>query len=625
MDSLIILLVVLFLGALICGVVLPIVAIVQTRNARREFRERIARLEAIVSAPGESTSGARVAQQAEPPPPAVEKQTVAPVETPTPVLPVPERPAVAFPRATGQTEHLESVIGRRWLGWAAVVLILFALAFFLKYAFDNRWIGELGRVTIGIAAGAGFSIAGLHYHRRGWRVFSQILAAGGIMLLYLSAYGAFGFYHLIDQKAAFPFLAVLVAEAAALAYFYNAPAIAMMALVGGFLAPILLRTDRDQYRALFSYLSALDFGAMALLKHWHGLSSLAYAGTQFLFWLWYDANYHPQKRTAVMVFQSAVFLIFFGAHLARQLIARHIASIEDLGLLFANPFVFFATSYHLLDHDHHDWMGVFAIVLALVYAGAARVMLSRRPDSRVQLLLTIATALTFVTLAVPIQLRSNWITIAWAVEALLMVWVGFEVRTEKLRRLGVVVLGMSLFKMVFWDTPLQGRPLFSPVFNRYFLSSLAVVLGVFGASWLCQKFRGRGSKDRTGFVIAMVGIVALWFVLTVETHTYFQSHRSAVREPEAARHLWWLGRMAVSVLWSAYAAVLATIGFVRRVAEIRWVALVLFAVTILKVVFLDMAELDQFYRITAFLVLGVILLAVAWRYQKAFLAKEPSK
>jgi uncharacterized membrane protein len=56
---------------------------------------------------------------------------------------------------------------------------------------------------------------------------------------------------------------------------YDAPAIAIMALIGGFLNPILLRSDRDQYRALFGYIAALDLGALALLKHWQSTPSLS--------------------------------------------------------------------------------------------------------------------------------------------------------------------------------------------------------------------------------------------------------------------------------------------------------------------------------------------------------------
>ena len=115
------------------------------------------------------------------------------------------------------------------------------------------------------------------------------------MLLYLSVYAAFGYYHLVGQKTAFVFLLILIAETAALALMYNAPAIAIMALIGGFLNPVLLSSDRDQYQSFFAYLVVLDVGALALLKHWRGLSSVAYFGTQILFWLWYNENYHTKN------------------------------------------------------------------------------------------------------------------------------------------------------------------------------------------------------------------------------------------------------------------------------------------------------------------------------------------
>jgi uncharacterized membrane protein len=672
MDSIFVMFALIFMAALFCGIVLPIIAIVENRRTRSEFGKRINRLETLIQSPGGAVPLTHPAEEAaeevavrreepvehrvaptpvipsasplEPPPPlraiAPQPPPSAPVPAPPPEIAVepptaaeavpPQAPhispspAFSFPRIPSlEGEELETVIGRRLLGWAAIVLILFGVSFFLKYAFENRWIGELGRVAIGVAAGVALSIAGLRYHRRDWRVFSQMLAAGGIMLLYLSTYGAFGFYHLIDQSAAFPFLVALVVEAAALAQLYNAPAIAMMALIGGFAVPILLRSDRDQYRVLFGYLTALDFGALALVRHWKGLNSIAYCGTHILFWIWYDSNYHPQKRLAVLVFQSAIFVLFLGAHLARQLFGQQRASIEDLALLCVNPFVFYATSYQLLDQDHHEWMGALAIVLAALYAGASRVMLWKRREQSNQLLLTIATALTFVTLAVPVQLRSNWITLAWAIEALLITRVAFEVDSIKLRVIGLAVLGLSLWRMVFWDTNLQDRVAFAPVLNRYFLSSISVALAVFATAQLFRKFVRE--KTRDAFALAMIGVASVWFVLTVETYTYFQAQANATRSSDAISHLLWLSRMSVSVLWSLYAAVLATVGLVRRSAGIRWAALGLFFVTMVKVVLVDMAELRQLYRITAFLVLGLVSLAVAWGYQRVFHVKEPSK
>jgi len=610
MDLIVLIFALLLLAALLSAIVLPIVALVITVNTRR----RLAQLEAALAGRPVVTEPQPQPEQVTPPPP-IAPGPPPPQPTPTP----PPSPAPAL-----NAYQLESMIGRRWVGWVAVLLILFATAFFLKYAFDNRWIGELGRVTVGIAFGLAMTLAGFRYHQRRWRIFSQILTGGGIVLLYLSTYAAFGYYHLVGQKTAFGFLAILIAEAAALSLVYNAPAIAIMALIGGLLTPVLLHSDRDQYRQFFTYLVVLDAGALALLKHWRGLSSIAYFGTQLLFWLWYDENYHHQKRGAVLVFQTAIFLLFLLTHLARELIRRETATLEDALLLLVNPFVFYATAYHLLNPTHHDWMGAFAIGMALLYAGIAKILLSRGLKSRREILLLIAVALTFVTIAIPIQLRSNWITIAWAVEGVAILWAGLEIQSVRLRAHAFVLFGLAFFKFLLWDTPYGHRPAFIPVFNRYFLSSLAVIGCYVAAVYLFERASQRKLVDArvTKLVIALCAALAFWLLISIETHTYFTGRAFAEKTSADAAHQRWLGQMALSVLWATYAAALAAFGFVRRVAVVRWASLALFALTVVKAVLVDIAQLQQFYRIIVFFVLGVLLLLVAWGYHRAFHSRE---
>jgi uncharacterized membrane protein len=508
-----------------------------------------------------------------------------------------------------------------------VLLILFATGFFLKYAFDNRWIGEVGRVAIGIFAGAFMTSLGNRYFRRGWRIFSQILTGGGVVLLYLSTYAAFGYYHLIPQKAAFVFVAILIAEATALALLYEAPAIAIMALIGGFITPVLLHSDRDQHLSLFGYIVALDIGALALLKHWRGLRTIAFFGSHILFWLWYDEHYHEQRLAAVLTFEIAVFVIFLAAHLIARLLRRiNLVDTEDLWLLGVNPFVFFVTTYHLLNPLYHDWMGVFAIVMALVFAGSAKLLIDRAAWNRLELLALIGIALTLVTLAIPIQLRSNWITIAWSFEALMMLWAGIETRTLRLRISAGVLFGLALIKLILWDTPYGNRGAFIPVFNRYFLSSLAVVGCLFGAAALYQKLGKQKNISAAWFkvVLLLAAVVSLWLVCSIETQTFFVARALAQRMPEDVFHQHWLGQMALSVVWAIYAAVLAAIGFIRRSSATRWASLSLFALTVVKAMLIDMARLQQLYRIIVFFVLGVLLLLVTWGYHKAFQARESS-
>ncbi len=627
MDQLIILIVALFLIAVVLAAfVLPLVSIILSARARNrvaELTSRVKQLEALMaSQPRETPTTEAPKPEPTPPPPSEPPPPPTPEPIPPPVYTPP--PVATYTRTSGE---IESMIGRRWIGWIAVSLLLFATAFFLKYAFDNRWIGELGRVAIGIAFGCGMCLAGFRYYQRGWRNFSQILTGGGIVLLYLSNYAAFGYYHLVGQKMAFAYLLVLVAEAAVLALVYNAPAIAIMALIGGFLTPMLLHSDRDQYRSFFTYLIALDAGALALLKHWRGLSSVAYAGTQLLFWMWYNENYHHQKRAAVLVFQTALFLLFLLAHLGRELIRRESATAEDLALLLINPFVFFATAYHLLNPTYHDWMGVFAIVMALLYAGAAKILLMRSVGTRREVLPLIAVALAFVSIAIPIQLRSNWITIGWAVEGVAILWAGLEIRSSRLRAHALTLLGLALGKLLFWDTPYAFRPLFIPIFNRYFLSSLLVIACLAGGAFLYQRTtKLTVSEARAArLTLMLAAAVALWFVMSIETHTFFDARAASQRTAADAEHERWLGQMALSVLWAAYAATLAAAGFIRRSASLRWASLALFALTVIKAMLIDIAQLQQLYRIVVFFVLGVLLLLVAWAYHKAFHFQESTK
>ncbi|MGZ5481968.1 MAG: DUF2339 domain-containing protein [Pyrinomonadaceae bacterium] len=674
-DDLLGLVIVLFVLALLAVmVVLPIISLIVSVRTRNKLNQTISRLESLPSSSGATTPKSlqdvvqqltvRVARleaettiSASPPRPADERPTETvtpppptPAQLPTPTAqappPIAPPPASYAPASTARTIHaadVESIIGRRWLGWAAIALILFAAAFFLKYAFDNRWIGELGRVAIGVAAGITLTALGYRYHKRRWRVFSQILTAGGIVLLYLSAYASFAFYQLAPQRAAFVYMTILIAEAAGLALLYRAPAIAVMALLGGFLTPVLLHSDRDQHQTLFAYIFALDVATLVFLKRWWGMSSLAFAGTHLLFWVWYLDSYEPHKLGAVMTFQTAVFLAFLLAHVGQRLLTKQpikfddfadlagdplkfLASLERFSLLVLNPFVFFATAYSLLDPDYHAWMGTLAVGLALVYAGAAKLLLDRKATTRSEFVLMIGVSLAFITLAIPIQLESNWITVAWAVEGLVILWAGVETRSTLLRTVAHSVFGLAVTKLVLGDMPYGDRGDFTPVLNKYFLSSLFVTACLFAGALIYQRLGERKQISARVFqpVLLLIAIVTLWLVLSVETHTYFTARVLRLDAVEDIQSERWLGQMALSLLWSLYAALLAAIGFIRRAPAIRWAALSLFALTVVKVMLIDIAVLEQLYRIIAFLVLGLLLLVVAWGYHRVFHAKESS-
>lgn len=618
---------------LITLIVLPIVAIVRTRGIRA-LELRVAGLEAaLLRLIQERTASAAALLEAASPipaapaPPPVEAASPIPAAPapppleaahPIPAAPAPPAAAALVPEAAAPAEQLETIIGRKWLGWIAILLIFTATSYFLKYAFENRWIGELGRVMLGVAASLTLVWLGHDRQRRGWRYLWQVLTGGGIAILYLSVYGAFGYYHLIDQRGAFVFLAIIVAEAFLLAAAYDAPAIALTALVGGFLVPVLLSSGRDQYGVLFTYIVVLDLGMLGVVigRSWRWIGSLAYVGTQLLFWSWYGEHYHLEKRAAALLFQTAIFLLFILADLAPNL-RRRAAGWEEWVRLAVNPFVFYATCYALLNDDRHDWMAALALLLAVAYAGLARAELALRPLDRRIRLVTVGTALTFVTLAIPVQLEANWITIGWAVEAVALLWAGLETGARPLRALAWTVYAMAVARFLFWDTPWNSREAFTPVFNRYFLGVAALTACLAAGAYLYGR-----SRPRAALLAGLAGFAVLWIGSSVDCFTYFSVQALAMANStrpeagEAARHLRWAGQLSLSLLWSAYAGLLTTAGFRARLRALRSTGLVVFGITLIKVVLVDIPELRQFYRIVALLALGLVLLGAAWIYQR---------
>ena len=421
----------------------------------------------------------------------------------------------------------EMLIGRKGLGWVAVILLLFGTAFFLRYAYENQWIGPIGRVAVGLLTGLALVVAGWKYDRRHWRIFSQMLSSGGVVVLFLSVYSAFGFYHLVPQQVAAAFLLAVIVESALLAVLYNAPALAWMSLLGGLLTPVLMRSDMDQYQSLFTYLAVLDAGivVLALWRHWPGLATAALLGTQGLFWLWHVQNYHPEKLAWAIGFQLVIYLLFVLHSLTAHVFRRRTASWEDLARLMLNASLWFTAAYVLLRADYRDWLGLLAVGMAMVYVVLGRVMLGRRPEDGRQLLTALAAAVGFIALAFPIQARAEWIALGWAAESAALWWFGLRTRAPALRGMAAAVAVLAVGRLVFVDTPHRGFELVTPILNQYAIPALGVTACLLGSVIVARRFWARlGRAEQILTALAgVLGVLLLWFVLSVDTYGYFRA------------------------------------------------------------------------------------------------------
>src|SRR6185312_16149472 len=151
---------------------------------------------------------------------------------------------------------LEDRIGSQLFSRIGIVALLIGATWFLKLAMDNHWIGPLGRILVGLVAGAGLIVWSERFRRQGFHAFSWSLKAIGSGVLYLSLWAAFQLYHLLPAAVALAAMILVTAWNAFMAWSQDSEILAVYALAGGLATPLLLSTGGNHETFLFTYILA---------------------------------------------------------------------------------------------------------------------------------------------------------------------------------------------------------------------------------------------------------------------------------------------------------------------------------------------------------------------------------
>lgn len=537
------------------------------------------------------------------------------VDPAPPAEPVPDRAGsqARKPRAAWRDLDLEALIGGRWLNRIGILTLLIAAGFFLRYAFENEWIGPTGRVLIGLVSGLALAGYGEWLARRGMRYFAEGMTALGAGVVYLSGYAAWDFYELVPQPAAFAFLALVTAAVIGLSVRRDSQRLAALALAGGYLTPALLSTGTDAQVVLFSYLALLSASllALALLRGFRVLAPAALVATAVYFVAWYVEFYEGERLLSTVLFGTLFFVVFMALPLARARLARRLHPSEISVLALALGFYVLLLQQLLYD-EHRWWLTGVVLVLAALYLALSRVLGSwsaghDRRGRQLQDLFAVQSAL-LATIAFPIRLEGDWITVAWTAEA-----VALAIAGARLPALWMRVFSVGLFGVVLLMAPqaLLGQADDVLFINLRFLTLAGAAIGLAVAGFTVRRLVEKPLPlERTGWAIGLgiANIVAL-IAVSLETWDFVQGLRFDLDLDLAAQ-------VALSALWLVWAAALVAAGIRRDVPGLRWQGLALLLVVVAKTFLVDLSFLDQGYRILSFLIVGALLVAVSFLYQR---------
>ncbi|WP_049723216.1 DUF2339 domain-containing protein [Gilvimarinus polysaccharolyticus] len=366
-----------------------------------------------------------------------------------------------------------------------LIVLFFGVAFLLRYANQNSMISA--EFKMASVAALGIALLSLGWWLRSKRLtYALILQGGGLGVLYITVFAALRLLHLIPPAASFVLLLVMVVMSAALAVLQNSRSLAVMAITGGFLAPILSASDSGDHITLFSYYALLNAGivAVAWFKSWRPLNLLGFIFTFVIASVWGVLQYQPSHMPSAQFFLILFFLFYV---LISILFARrqppNLKGYVDASLVFGVPLVGFGLQAAMV-HQYQYGLAYAALIVGIFYS--ALCWACRRffaPAYRMLSEAYLALAVVFLSLTVPFALDGEWVASVWALEGAAVLWISLR----QGRQLGAVfAMGLQAFAGVGFLAAQDARDAGPLLLNSVFLGGVLLALSAGFSSYLLR-------------------------------------------------------------------------------------------------------------------------------------------
>jgi len=476
------------------------------------------------------------------------------------------------------------------LGAAASFLL--AAAYFVVLALESGWLTPVRQLGIAAAAGSAMILGGIWFAERD-RSYAAFMPAVGLTILYFAAYAGHLYYHLIPVPVAVVAIGAISLVGVGLGWRFGNSIFTILAAVGVYLTPILIRADFADLLGIVIYFSvwSLLFSFFALQEG----RRATYLVALYLALAAFDAAWRiagSESWELAASYQLVQFLIF--ASTAAIFTIRHNQPMDDATALFHGIplFYFYGLEYFML--KSHAPALVAPVALVSVGAVIALFLVARGrfkdPASLAASSTLVSAYCAFVTGHIVFfeLLPGDWI--AWGA---LLLPITLALLQRQFNWSGRVMgpiglIGGLLFLWGFVITLFRyddlGRV---PLPDAALLGYGLVLYGVYYFS-------------RTSQGLKQFSVVTLYMghlALMVATVRFFDSE------------------LTISVLWACYAVGLLLLALRTSMRELGQSSLIIFTASAVKVLLFDLDGSAPMIRIVTLIVLGGSLYVGGWLYQ----------
>jgi len=451
----------------------------------------------------------------------------------------PHYSSAASSKTPKQKSDIEKFIGENLINKIGIIITVIGVAIGAKYSIEHQLISPVMRIVLGYLMGLGLLGVGIKL-KKNYENYSAVLVSGAMAILFFITYAAYSFYNLFPQGIAFALMVLFTGFTVLAAIKYDKQLIAHIGMVGAYAVPFLLSDGSGNVLILFSYMSIINIGILiiAFKKYWKPLYYSSFLLSWLIFLSWYESKFQLNEHFMLALsFLVIFFAIFYAILLAYKLLQKEKFQKEDIILLLANSFIFFGTGYSIL-YEHSigkELLGMFTIGNAMVHLAVCIIIYKQKLADRNLFYLVAGLVLIFITIAIPVQLNGNWVTLLWAAEAALLFWIGRTKNAAFYERLSYPLMLLAFIGIIYdWTIfyhhyyPETSGLRFIPFLNLSFLSSM-LFIAAFGLINIVNSGKKQIATDfpkkavSTFFQIAIPGIliIVIYTAFRLEIAAYF--------------------------------------------------------------------------------------------------------
>lgn len=495
-----------------------------------------------------------------------------------------------------------------WLMKVGALLLLIGFGWLVTYAFLNNWIGPMGRITLGIIAGAGILILG------SWRIKKHlhqgtIFTALGSTVILLTVFAAREMYDFFTPLTGLGIMFLSTVFVAFVSVRYRAKSLAIVGLILAAVAPNLVASARPDYISLFSYLAVIILGVIwiVIITGWRELTLMALI-ISFLYSIPVLGGSVATKST-ILLFAYGFSSLFFIFNTIGLIKVKNKSTRADIFTAAGNGLFLLAW---ILLAAQKEWQSLLIVAWMLVFSSGA-FLIFKYTRQKFAFYIYAGVSIAMLAAATAAELDGSALVIAYILESAVISFItaiGLRdyVTGQKfsLLMIGPILLGFETMER-FTRT--------RTVFNEHFFALLTLALSLFVLG-LVYKYYFH-TMPKAGFFAKF----HVWQIIVGSLYVYvllWYSFRHGLDNRSVAI-------MLSMVIYTLIGLGTHIYGKVKNKKIMYLYGGVMLAFVVLRLLVVDVWQMDLTRRIVTFFLIGALLISTAFINKRKFLNNNLSK